>query len=375
MVNQSCNSQNTGNNIPSNDEYQTVSEMRNFNSSVPWSEDHTAAKEFRAHYIPNLMYYIALPVDWVVSAMPHTGTEYIKGPNGISVFSTPFENYYFDCSPLMIQTARINGWTVTQPVPLEDIVEQTLMPRIESQGGKLLKTYSLPELESRDRALCQLVKQSNGFQDLGLNMLATEWINSDGQRSLILLTQSITRSNKGFSMWTLALEELTAPESGFENARQVYVDALTNKKYNEQQIITAGRLRRAGHEKQLAANEARANEMLRQNAIAHQNRMRSNEATFQATQKSHRDAYNTASELSMQGYWNRSHSSYRSQADAVNGIHEERTIINPFDNQPIQIREGFKRTFVDPFGNTFQTNDMLMNQGQYPELQHYREIR
>lgn len=96
---------------------------------------------------------------------------------------------------------------------------------------------------------------------------------------------------------------------------------------------------------------------------------------IRATQKAFTDASNSISDMSMKGYWSRSASSYHSQQNAVNGIREEQTITNPYNGHSMQVNQGYKRTFVDPDGNYFQTNDVLMNQAEYSQLDHYREVK
>ncbi len=345
------------------------------NPPMQISDQKAQSSDYQLHYLEKDMFYLALPDGWNVVGPRHTGNPYIIGPQGIKVYSNTIENYYYNCNPMMVQAAQAKGWQIVNPVALETIVEQNLKSRIEAQGGKFIKKYSLTNLENADRYLAQITIQAHGFQPLGVNVLATEWMNPEGNRSLIVLTQTMIRSHTGFSMWSLSMEELEAPEAVFENAKEIYLEALTNKKYDEQQIIAAGRNQRAQHQQQMASNQAMWNQRMRNSAIAHQNRMAANQASFQATQKAFTDASNSISDMSMNGYWSRSASSYQSQQNAVNGIHEEQTITNPYNGNSMQVNQGYKRTFVDPYGNYYQTNDVLMNQGEYSQLDNYREVK
>jgi len=318
---------------------------------------------------------LPLPAGWQAVGPRGTGQAYITGHGQISVTSLPFESYYYDVHPTQVQAIQMQGNQIAGPVPLQRIVQEHLAPQIQQQGGRLTNQYPLPELLNSDRRLTELTVRAHGFQFKGQDMLATEWTAPDGTKSLILLTQFQMRSQMGFSIWQLYLEELEAPASSFENAKNIYLKALLNRRVDEQKIIASGRRKHQEHQAGMARNRAVWNERSRRSAAAHQSRMAEREAAFQASQARHRETVNAVSDMSMKGHWDRSAASDRMQDQTVNMIHEENTVVNPYTGKPMQVEQGYSRTFVDPYGNFYQTNDQFFNPQQHPQFHNFKEVK
>ncbi len=321
-----------------------------------------------------VLHYLPLPEGWQVQGPKWSGQVFMTGPQGISVSSLPVESYMYDCNAQQMQAAHMQGQAVAQPVALSHIVEQSLAPHIQQMGGRLLRQYAVPQLLAVDQPINELAVQAHGFGFQGMDMLATEWVGPDGSKSLLLLTQLYLRSRMGFGMWQLYIEELEAPASLFEAAVKSYLDALTNKQVDRQAVLADGQARRRQHEAKMAQDQAVWNERSRSSAIAHNQRMAANQAAFDATQATHRETVNAVSDMSMNGYWSRSAASDRMQDNTVNMIREEQTVVNPYSGQPLQVKQGYRRTFVDPDGNYYQTDDLFFQPQQHPDFQFYREV-
>lgn len=318
---------------------------------------------------------LPLPAGWQVVGPRGAGQVYITAPGQVSVTSLPYESYFYDVHPTQVQAIQMQGKQIANPVSLQRIVQEHLAPQIQQQGGRLTNQYPLPELLDLDRRLTELNVRAHGFQFQGEDMLVTEWTAPDGTKSLILLTQFQMRSQMGFSIWQLYIEELEAPASSFEEARNIYLKALLNRRVDEQKIIASGQRKYQEHQAGMARDRAVWNERSRRSATAHQNRMAEREAAFQASQARHRETVNAISDMSMQGYWERSAAQDRMQDNTVNMIHEENTVVNPYTGKPMQVEQGYSRTFVDPYGNYYQTNDQFFNPQQHPEFQYFKEVK
>jgi len=321
-----------------------------------------------------VIHFMPVADGWQVQGPKGSGQPYLTGPQGIRVSSLPAENYYYDCSPQHAQILQQQGQAVVPPVALSRILQESLAPQIQQMGGRLLRQYAVPQVLATDRSLNELVVQANGFQFQGVDLLATEWESRDGSRSLILLSQLQIRSRKGFAMWQLSIEELEAPAATFEQAVQTYLAMLAKRQVDRQAVLAQGQARRRQHEAKMAQDQAVWNERSRSSAIAHNQRMAANQAAFDATQATHRETVNAISQGSMNGYWSRSAASDRMQHNTVNMVREEQTMVNPYTGQPVQVQQGYRRTFVDPDGNYYQTDDMFFQPQQQAGCEYYREV-
>jgi len=286
--------------------------------------------------------YIPLPKSWqqVTGAYGNSGYE---GPNGIKVSSRPTEVYHFNIDPYV---AQMTGKQLANPVPLQTIFRQNIAPAIRQQGGKLIKQYPLQEVAQVNHRMIQSVLNRSRLQSY--QMLASEWEQPNGGKSLILVSHMIVHAQGG-SSWGVGFTELEAPAASFEQAKKTYLFGLANTKADHNTAMAhaadLNRIDREGRQR-MAASRA-----------AHQARMRSNEAAFQATQKAHVDASNAVLDMGMQGYQNRSASQDRLRRNEVNMIHEEYTMTNPWDNRSVQIQSGYQNYYVNAQGDIIGSNN------------------
>ncbi len=334
----------------------------------------TTLQPVRSANSNEVLYQLPLPQGWQIVGTKGSGQPYLTGPQQVQVTSLPAETYMYNCNATQAQAAQMQGQQIANPVPLQRILQESLAPQIQQQGGRLITQYPLPQLLAVDQQLTQTVAQANGFILDGMDLLASEWSAADGTKSLILIGQVRFSSRMGFSMWQFYLEELEAPASYFETAKNTYLQALLNKQADSQAIIAQGQQRQRQHQAQMAQDKAMWDARTRSSAINHQNNMAQREAAFQATQATHRATTEAISDMSMQGYWSRSNAADRMQGQSVNAIHGENTIVNPHTGGEMQVQHGYQRTFVDPYGNYYQTDDQFFNPQQHSEFQHYREV-
>lgn len=290
--------------------------------------------------------YLPLPADWRTTTSNY-GMQGFEGPNGIKVNFLPAESYYFNIDPYV---AQMSGKTVANPVDLETIFRERLAPSIQQQGGKFIEQYTLPEVSQRSHQLLQ--RSLNRSRIQSYSVLASDWQQANGYRSMVLMTQGIAHAQAG-SNWWISLTEVEAPAQYFEQAKETYLFALANWQVDQNSAMAyAADLNRIDRESEQRLANSRA---------AFNARMQQNEAAFQAQQRSHVATSNAISDLSMQGYWSRAESNDRLRNQEVNAIHEENTMTNPWDNRSMQVQSGYQTYYINSQGDIIGSNDANFN--------------
>jgi phage pi2 protein 07 len=290
--------------------------------------------------------YLPLPTTWRMVTTAN-GTAGFEGPNGIKVSSLPTEVYYFNVDPYV---AQMSGKTVANPVDLNTIFQQNIAPAIQQQGGRLIKQYPLQQIAQRSQQIMQGALSRARIQSY--TMIASEWQQSNGHKSLILITQAIMHSQGG-STWTFGLTELEAPAQYFEKAKETYLYAQANWQLDRNTAMA--------HAAKLQQMDRESQQRLAQSAAAHNSRMRNNEAAFQATQRAHNSSFNDVSDMSMRGYWSRSDMQDRMRNKENNMIREEYTLTNPWDNRNMQVQSGYQNYYINSNGDVIGSNDVNFN--------------
>ncbi len=299
--------------------------------------------------------YLPLPKDWKMGTMP-SGIQGIEGPSSIRVSSLPTELYYFNVDSY---TAQMAGMQVANPVSLEVIFKENIVPHIQQQGGKLLKRYSLDKTAQRSKELMQSALNRSSVQQY--NMLASEWQQPDGSKSLILITQMIMHS-QGASTWSFGMTELEAPGQYFEDAVATYLFAQANWEVDYNTAMA--------HAAELNRMDKAAEQRMADSRAAHQKRMRSDEEAFQNTQKIHRSTSDEISDMSMRSYWSRSDMESRMHSKEMNMIREEYTLTNPWSNKSLQVNSGYQNYFINANGDIIGSNDVNFDPNVHKNYNH-----
>lgn len=299
--------------------------------------------------------YLPLPADWRISSNGQ-GMQGFEGPNGITVSYMPAESYYYNVDPYV---ARMTGKAVANPINIEVIFRDNIVPNLQQQGGKLLKQYPLPEISQRSQQLLQ--QSTNRSRILSYSVIASEWQQSNGYQSLILLSQGITQSQGGNSWW-VSISELEAPAQYFEQAKATYLFAQANWQIDQNTAMA--------HAADLNRMDRESERRLAESNAAFQARMRNNEAAFQAQQRTHVETTNAISDMSMQGYWSRSESNDRLRNQEVNAIHEENTMTNPWDQRSTQVQSGYQTYYMNAQGDIIGSNDANFNPNVHRNYNH-----
>ncbi|MDX1667637.1 MAG: hypothetical protein R3350_10420, partial [Saprospiraceae bacterium] len=145
---------------------------------------------------------LPLPAGWQVVGPAGIGQVYITGPRQVQVSSSLIGTYFFNLSsPSQAQSLQMTGKQIANPVPIQRILQETLAPQIQQQGGQLTAQYPVPAISAKSKSISELMVRAHGMFLEGLDMLATEWTAPNGTKSLIIVSQTKIRSQMGFSMW------------------------------------------------------------------------------------------------------------------------------------------------------------------------------
>ncbi|MEM8890924.1 MAG: hypothetical protein AAGD28_23310 [Bacteroidota bacterium] len=280
-----------------------------------------------------LMGHIPLPKDWRIEGNS------IVGPDGIKSTDYPYQHYSF-------QQRRL--------LSLEEVVRQDLAPGIRQAGGKILGTFVIPELENYDRAYSNLLWKfgtpRNEFHALGVDC-----VTPDGNRSLLVFRQTISRSQFG-NFWGYYVNSIEANTSVYEEAKNDYIFAICHVHPNMDQI-----------------QRYNQNEIAKSNAswAAHRSRMAANQAAFNARNQAWMESSNAISDMSMRGWRSRNAMNDKGHSATINGILEEETITDPHTGQSMQVEAGSKRYFTNGNNEYIRTDDYFYDPNADNQVNQY----
>ena len=290
-----------------------------------------------------VMSYLPLPKSWKV-VPDGTNTPGLEAPNGIKVNSLPPEIYYFNVDPYVAQMA---GKAVANPIPVESVFQQHLAPAIQQQGGKLIKQYPLQQIAQRNQQLLQGALNRMRLQSY--TIIASEWQQANGKKSLILLSHMVGNA-QGSGSWSISITELEAPAAYFDKAKETYLYAQANWQLDRNTVMA--------HRNDLKRMDRQAQQRMAASQAAHNARMRSNQAAYNSFQKT-QSTLSDIGDIYHQGYQNRSAMTDQGQANAVDGIWGRQTVTNPYNNQQVQMEHGYNNYYINSDNEYIGTDDMF----------------
>jgi len=285
-----------------------------------------------------------LPASWKINPNPGPQDPAATGPGGIEIRTFSGQSFTFSNDPYTNQIYQQSGQKVRQPVGVEAVIQQDLMAEAHQQGLRFEKMYALPKLAQADKAYSDQL-YTYGQQQKSFQVAGAEFTGKDGKKELVIVHYYETLG-MGMYFWGYTLQNLSAPASVFESAKQSYLYGLENIQHNPQAIAAFNQKESS----QLSANDA-----------AFQNRMRNNQANFEATQRAHVNSSNAINEAQMGIYRTQTESFNRSNQQITNGILEENTMYNSANGETYQV-EGHSNTYwMNANGDYIPTDNSLYN--------------
>lgn len=285
-----------------------------------------------------------LPISWKLNPNPGPQDAAATGPGGIEIRSYEGRFFTFSNDPYTNQVYQQSGQQVRPPVGIEAVIRQDLKQQLAPQGIQFERMYALPALAQIDRSYSDKLV-TYGQQQKLFHVAGAEFTGLDGKKEL-LIVHYFENTSMGMTIWGYTLQNLSAPAAIFDTAKQTYLYALENLRHNPAAIAAYN----ANESAKLSANDA-----------AFQNRMRSNQANFEATQRAHVNSTNAINDAQMSTYRTQTESFNRSNQQITNGIREESTMYNATNGQTYQV-EGQSNTYwMNANGEYIPTDNSLYN--------------
>lgn len=177
-----------------------------------------------------------MPKDWRIHTSTNEENVSISGPNDIKIYGSNSDFFTYSQLPGMNQMSAQAGQHVKPLMSVENLVKIELTPKIEAMGLRMTKQYHHQELqkyaENYDQFTFKSVPTRKEFKSYG-----TEWQDQDGNQLLLIINYSASYTDTGV-FWGYYTDMMSAPSAGFEKAKNHYIYALLNRKYNPQWLQT-----------------------------------------------------------------------------------------------------------------------------------------
>ncbi len=273
---------------------------------------------------------LPLPSNWKV------GSNGISSPNG-SVVRDQKGAMYTE------QMRRVNS--------IDQIIQQDVIPNIRQNGGQVLGSFDLPEVSRRDQQNYAMYWQAMPAQNIH-QAKAIEAKDAQGNPNLIVIHFTLTRSQYG-NMAFYYGNVMTSNAAAYEQDKKALLYGLANMKLNPQQVAVHNR-----------------NEQQKSQASwsAHNQKMRANQANFDAWNKTHQETYNAINKASMDSYWARSNSSDRMHDKVVDGIWERQNAIDPYNGQQVKVDAGYNNYYMNNYNEYIGTDDEFYKPNMDPNV-------
>lgn len=177
-----------------------------------------------------------LPQDWKIHSRIGQDQVNISGPNAIKIYAEQGNGFWYSELPGLNQMMANKGHTIKPPMSVENLVKNVLGPALANTGGRLTKQYHHTELqkyaENYDQFTFKSVPMRKEFK-----AYVTEWEGNDDSKLLFVINYFVSHSQEGI-YWGYYANMMEAPKTHFEKAKNDYLYALINRKYNPQWLQT-----------------------------------------------------------------------------------------------------------------------------------------
>ncbi len=320
-----------------------------------FGQNEVRATEIRYHEIRDrdngMVQAIApIPADWRVDESQQ-GPVFMSGPGGITVYRTQTDRFAWSPDPFMQQTIMQSGQQLSPVVPLEQILEQHVKPAFASQGGRLLRSYPIPEVEGFWMRFGEGMVQTGSRRQW--RALGSDWEDGNGNMTFVTLVQAVFEQPSHLS-WILQSTSMEAPAEAFDEAKRDYLYAVGNTRINpDWQRRMNGQL-----QGQIRENESFARTMMESSRAAHRERMAAIEAAGN-TARSVGQTYSEILDISHAGYLKRDDINSAGHTRTINAIGERTLIGNHETGEHYNVQAGSKYYWVGSDGTYFGTDNAL----------------
>jgi hypothetical protein len=180
----------------------------------------------------------------------------------------------------------------------------------------------------------------------------TEWKDPKGQPSMMVV-HYMESASYGSVYWYYSITAMEASPQAFEQAKKALLNGLANIQNNPAHIQAYNQ-----------EEAQKSNQMWN----AHNQRMKSNQASFEQTQRAMKSSNDAVNNSIMSTWESQNASSDRMQRNTVNSINEENTITDPANGQSYQVEAGYERYWTNGQGEQIMSNDYFYEPGTDPSM-------
>jgi hypothetical protein len=269
------------------------------------------------------------PSNWNIGSV-------ITGPHGIRVTNYPLQLFMINYNPMLQQAY---SQTQQRAMPgIEQLIQEDFVPAAQQRGMQLEKFYEIPEVTKMDKWYSDQLFKAMPSQ-IEIAAIGIDWKKPDGGSYFQIVHLNVSTSNAGQN-WSYYVSGLEAEPEHFEKAKNQYVFALANARYNLEPIA------RYNREEAQRCNQSWA---------AHNARMAQNQANFEAQQRAFVNRSNAVNDAIMSGWRERNASGDRMQEATIDGIYERSNVQNTETGQMYKVQAGANQYWMNRDGEYIST--------------------
>ena len=291
------------------------------------------------------------PAAWQIHG--EQGSVFASGPGGIQLYQADSNEFFWSDHPMWRDTAWQQGRQVMAPLPINQVLQQLVVPAEQAQGNRLVKSYPIPGVSGFWQRYAAGMPQ-NGMQRR-VDALGTEWSDGRGQRTFVAVVQFISRDQQSTG-WQLVTQSLSAPEPHFDQAVADFLYAVGNGQINPQWQA----LMNNQHVDLRRRNDAFWAEASAQSRAAHQQRMAAIASAGQ-TARNVGSTYSEILDISHAGYITRNAIQSGGHSATVNQIAGHTIIGNHETGEHYRVEDGSNHYWVNNDGLYIATDNPLFD--------------
>ncbi len=346
----SCNSQNMNNNDNNSNMTDNVSGKPEQSKKKYWEE--LIMTEMRDDK-GGLLATIPLPGSWKI----HNSKVSITGPDNIRCTDYPLQSFVMNYDPYM----QYGSPTPMRAMPDTDqLIREDIIPFAAQEGFRYVQHYELPDLARIDKwynaqyySITPVDKHSNVY---GIDLK-----DSKGDPAF-MITHIQKNETQDIQMWYYYTSILQSDKNAFDRAKKQLLFSLSNLRYNLEPIM--------------AYNRAEA-QRIGQSWAAFNQRLATNQAAFEAQQRTHINTVNGVNNAMMTSWEAKNKAMDNNQTQFIDNIYENRNVINSETGEKYKVADGYNRYWMNSDGQYIATElqnynpntDENMNRQKWQELQ------
>lgn len=307
-------------------------------ASMPAAQGGTRTHTIRSQQFNVPMLHIDLPARWPVKTT--AGGDWSVDSPGLKVQPLNGGNF-MHATGQFAQAYQAQGGQMRAPVPPDQLVQQDLVPKMRQMGYELVGMQPAPGIAQADQ------RGLDGMYSIGQTRKVcqaniSEWRKGKERAAMVLHWYGFMSAD--MSNWGYRLTRLMTTADRFEQEKIALVNTLAGQRYDPAYFAAY-----ASSERQKEG----------QSWAAHNSRMQSNQAAFDARQAAHRDMVNGVNDAQMSTWRNNNATSDRMHEATIDGIRGEQNAWNPHTGQQGKVEAGYQNYWVNSDGQYIGTNDVM----------------